>query len=115
MRNPWLARRGRAPATLVGDQLGRRQQRWPSYRRMGPVPARHGAPLVKGTLEDGARRRGIVSFVRAHGGQRLFCAFKHDQLWPIPSLLPAGHWAEDKGAPFTAIEDDTGAAVMLRP
>jgi len=110
---PWLPVAVEHLQRSVGDQLEKEDSTLAFYRRM--VRFRQAwAPLVKGTLEEVRGAEGIVSFVRAHGGQRLFCAFNMTNL-AHPVALPPGHWRQDKGAPFTAIEDDTGRQVMLPP
>ena len=110
---PWLPVAVEHLQRSVGNQLANDDSTLAFYRQMIHF-RRAWPPLVKGTLEELWSGDGIVSFVRAHQGQRLFCAFNMSNL-AHPVALPPGRWRQDKGAPFTAIEKDTGRQVMLPP
>jgi len=61
--------------------------------------------LVKGSFEFVTHAEGIVSFIREHEGQSVFCAFNLTNM-AQPVTLPEGEWQQDQGAPFTTIVTD---------
>ena len=110
---PWLPMAVEHLQRSVGNQEAAADSTLAFYRRM--IRFRQAWPaLVKGGLSDLQAGDGILSFVRSHGDQRLFCAFNMTNM-AHPVALPPGGWRQDKGAPFTAIEDDSGRQVTLPP
>jgi alpha-glucosidase len=63
--------------------------------------------LVKGGMEIVEADDAYISFVRAHAGTRLFCAFNLSN-GPRPVAFPQGTWRLDRGAPFKSTTDDRG-------
>ena len=106
---PWLPVAVEHLSRAVGAQVSDDDSTLAFYRRM--IAFRQAwAPLVKGSLSDLAGADGVVSFIRRHNGQRLFCAFN---LSPEARAvaLPPGDWRLDRGAPFAPA--DTGQAGQL--
>ncbi|SNT13389.1 alpha-glucosidase family protein [Tropicimonas sediminicola] len=76
------------------------------YRQMIAFRKSHPA-IVKGSFEAVAGEEQFLSFIRAHDGARVFCAFNlSDKARRVP--LPAGNWMQDKGTPFTSTFEDGG-------
>ncbi|MBF9036383.1 alpha-glucosidase [Rhodobacterales bacterium HKCCE2091] len=61
--------------------------------------------LVKGTLEIVHAGDGVLAFIRAHEGTRVFCAFNMTNA-SLPLTLPEGDWRQDRGAPFYTVVTD---------
>jgi alpha-glucosidase len=110
---PWLPVAVEHLQRSVGDQRSDADSTLHFYRRMIEFRRAYDA-LVKGSIDRVLASDGIVSFVRSHGDQRLFCAFNLTNTAHAISL-PEGQWRQDRGTPFTAIENDTGREVMLPP
>jgi alpha-glucosidase len=74
-----------------------------AFRRAHPV-------LAKGTLEIVEAREDHLSFIRADGTTRLYCAFN---LSGVPQVVapPPGDWRQDMGAPFEARVTNEGIAL----
>jgi alpha-glucosidase len=102
---PWLPVAVEHLHRCVANQEDKADSTLGFYRAM--IRFRQGwRALAKGSFELCQAGDGAVSFIRAHEGQRLFCAFNlTNQGLPVP--LPPGEWRQDKGAPFTALQRDT--------
>ncbi len=97
---PWLPVAVEHLQRAVGAQEGDSASTLAFYRNM--IRFRQSFPaLATGSFEFVSHEGGIVSFIRAHQGQRLFCAFNLSHM-ALPVTLPEGEWQQDKGAPFTA-------------
>lgn len=97
---PWLPVAVEHLQRAVGAQEGDSASTLAFYRNM--IRFRQSFPaLATGSFEFVSHEGGIVSFIRAHQGQRLFCAFNLSNM-ALPVTLPEGEWQQDKGAPFTA-------------
>lgn len=97
---PWLPVAVEHLQRAVGAQEGDSASTLAFYRNM--IRFRQSFPaLAKGSFEFVTHEGGIVSFIRAHEGQKLFCAFNLSNM-ALPVTLPEGEWQQDKGAPFTA-------------
>ncbi|RLQ89042.1 alpha-glucosidase family protein [Notoacmeibacter ruber] len=74
------------------------------YKRM--IAFRKAHPiLAKGTLEIVEARNNVLSFVRAHEGERMFCAFNISDTG-MNFEKPAGTWNADCRSPFGSDGDD---------
>jgi alpha-glucosidase len=110
---PWLPVAVEHLQRSVSDQMSKDDSTLQFYRRM--IAFRHAYDaLIKGSITDIAASDGIVSFIRSHGEQRVFCAFNMTNM-AHAAAIPEGRWRQDKGTPFTAIENDTGLQVTLPP
>jgi len=110
---PWLPLAIEHLQRAVGTQLAAEDSTLQFYRRM--LGFRQAwKPLCKGSLDDPRAADGIVSFVRAHGDQRLFCAFNLTNM-PNRVALPEGAWRQEHGAPFTVVHEEGGRQVTLPP
>jgi len=81
------------------------------YRRMIAFRKAHEA-LAKGGFELVAAEADRLSFIRADGAARVFCAFNLSAR-QVEMALPPGDWQQDHGAPFRASQRE--GAVMLPP
>jgi alpha-glucosidase len=106
---PWLPMAVEHLHRSVANQDSKPDSTLAFYRAM--IAFRKSYPaLVKGGLELLHARDGALSFIRAHEGQHLFCAFNlTNSALPVP--LPAGQWRQDMGAPFTATQRDHEVAL----
>ncbi len=110
---PWLPMAMEHLHRAVGNQIGDEDSTLIFYRRM--IAFRQAYPaLVKGRLEDLSVAGEVLSFHRAHGDQRLFCAFNLSNA-AQPVSLPDGQWMQDRGAPFTTGQSDRDGQVTLLP
>jgi alpha-glucosidase len=101
---PWLPVAVEHLHRAVANQEEKADSTLSFYRAM--IRFRQGwRALAKGSLEMVQADKGAVSFIRAHEGQRLFCAFNLTNQG-LPVSLPPGEWRQDKGAPFTALQRD---------
>jgi len=74
------------------------------YRAMLAFRRAHPA-LVRGGMEVAGADEGFLALIRAHDGQRVFCAFNLSEE-RRDVALPDGDWSQDTGAPFRV---ETGA------
>ena len=103
---PWLPVAVEHLTRAVGKQIQDEGSLLHFYRRM--IGFRQGYPaLTKGALEDLAHSDGVLTFVRRHEGQRVFCAFNTTGS-AQPITVPEGDWTRDRYAPFEPIETDKG-------
>jgi len=110
---PWLPMAMEHLVRAVGNQVADADSTLGFYRRM--IQFRRAYPaLVKGSLTEIEVSGTAIGFVRAHGGQRLFCAFNLGEA-AQPVDLPPGNWTPDRGAPFTTVELDRDGQVTLPP
>ena len=101
---PWLPMAVEHLARAVSTQQNDDASTLAFYRNM--IRFRQSFPaLVKGSFEFVTHAEGIVSFIREHEGQSVFCAFNLTNM-AQPVTLPEGEWQQDQGAPFTTIVTD---------
>ncbi|MEM7722078.1 MAG: alpha-glucosidase family protein [Pseudomonadota bacterium] len=101
---PWLPMAVEHLQRAVANQNEDKDSTLAFYRSM--IKFRQSYPaLIKGTVEDLQAGDGVVSFIRAHEGQRLYCAFNLTNA-ALPVMLPEGDWREDKGTPFTTTTNE---------
>ena len=79
------------------------------YRRMIALRKSHPA-LTKGSFTPVEVAEDLLTFVRAHGGQRVFCAFNLSDV-ARDVALPEGTWVKDEAAPFAATFTDRGISL----
>ena len=106
---PWLPMAMEHLQLAVGEQDRDDRSTLAFYRAMIAFRKAH-APLVKGDLEIVEAQDDRIAFVRSHGGARVFCAFNLSNT-AIPLTLPAGEWRQDRGAPFTVVENERGVTL----
>ncbi|MDU8945126.1 alpha-amylase family glycosyl hydrolase [Ovoidimarina sediminis] len=105
---PWLPVAMEHLQRAVGVQWDDPGSTLAFYQKMIAFRAAHPA-LAKGTLDIVEAADDRLSFIRAHDGTRLFCAFNLSGE-TISFTRPEGTWRQDKGAPFTAgLHNDIGA------
>jgi alpha-glucosidase len=109
--NPWLPMALEHLSRAAGAQEAEDGSTLAHYRRMIAFRKTHPV-LAKGSLEVVEAREDHLSFIRADAGTRLFCAFNLSPAEQTISL-PPGHWRQDRGAPFEAMQ--TGNDVTLPP
>ena len=109
--DPWLPMAREHLARAAGAQEAEDGSTLAHYRRMIAFRKTHPV-LAKGSLEVVEARDDHLSFIRADGGTRLFCAFNLSPAEQTISL-PPGQWRQDKGAPFEATQN--GHDVTLPP
>ena len=101
---PWLPMAVEHLERAVNTQQNDEASTLAFYRNM--IRFRQSFPaLVKGSFEFVTHAEGIVSFIREHEGQSVFCAFNLTNM-AQPVTLPEGEWQQDQGAPFTTIVTD---------
>jgi len=101
---PWLPMAVEHLERAVNTQQNDDASTLAFYRNM--IRFRQSFPaLVKGSFEFVTHAEGIVSFIREHEGQSVFCAFNLTNM-AQPVTLPEGEWQQDQGAPFTTIVTD---------
>ena len=101
---PWLPMAVEHLQRAVNTQQNDDASTLAFYRNM--IRFRQSFPaLVKGSFEFVTHAEGIVSFIREHEGQSVFCAFNLTNM-AQPVTLPEGEWQQDQGAPFTTIVTD---------
>ena len=101
---PWLPMAVEHLERAVNTQQNDEASTLAFYRNM--IRFRQSFPaLVKGSFEFVTHTEGIVSFIREHEGQSVFCAFNLTNM-AQPVTLPEGEWQQDQGAPFTTIVTD---------
>jgi alpha-glucosidase len=106
---PWLPVAVEHLNQSVGAQSKDEASMLHFYQRM--IAFRQSYPaLIKGTLELISQSDGILSFVRTHEDQQVFCAFNMSAS-ALPITLPDGTWTPDKWTPFEALETEHGVTL----
>ncbi|MEJ6388882.1 alpha-glucosidase family protein [Gymnodinialimonas ulvae] len=106
---PWLPVAVEHLSQSVANQSQNPDSTLHFYRRMIAFRQSYDA-LTKGSLELLNTSDGILSFLRMHGDQTLFCAFNMTG-GALPITLPDGVWTQDRGAPFEPLETDNGVTL----
>ncbi len=109
---PWLPMAVEHLQWAVGEQRGDDTSILHFYQQM--IGFRRSYPaLAKGEIADFAANDGVLSFVRTHEGERIFCAFNMTNAAHAITPPEDGQWRQDKGAPFTSFDQD--GTVTLPP
>jgi len=108
---PWLPMAVEHLQRSVANQTDDPSSTLAFYRRMIGFRQAHPA-LIKGAISDLSGADGVVTFIRDHEGQRLFCAFNLTDA-AQRFALPDGAWRQDNRAPFHAVPGE--GHLMLAP
>jgi alpha-glucosidase len=106
---PWLPVAMEHVQAAVEVQDGDEASTLNFYRRMIDFRRAYAA-LLKGDFELVGADDTYISFIRAHGNARVFCAFNLSDEDRVVTM-PEGSWQVDRGAPFTCVEDDTNTTL----
>ncbi|WP_150495813.1 alpha-glucosidase family protein [Roseibium aquae] len=97
---PWLPVAVEHIQSSVGIQTGDPASMLSFYRDMIAFRRLHPA-LAKGDFTFVEAKDGVLSFIRSHEGQEVFCAFNLRDT-PVSLHMPQGVWTRDTRAPFSA-------------